>query len=604
MIKTRFYIILVLMSTQIISQNLSYKSIMQEQTEKYAAYQLKTDAQFDSVRTLETDTKITVNKVNSVNSTSCTLTKKVFGWHPYWNGSTYTSYQWNLLSDLCYFSYDVSSTTGNNTNTSFAWSTASVVTVAQANGTKVHICAALFSGHSTFWASSTAQTTCINNLVALLNSRGGNGINIDFEGMGSSDNAPFVTFMTNLKSALTAANPAYKLSVCLYAVDWSGTFNMPALNSIVDFYTIMGYDYYYSGSAQAGPEAPLYNFQTSYNYTLSKTITTYIKNGATPSKILLGLPYYGREWQVAGNTIPASTTGTFTSSRTLSYVNSNPTTYSVSNKYWDANAYAPYYAYTSSGNWRQCFIDDIYSMGRKYDMVNQRGLGGIGIWALGYDNGMTSFWNLLQDKFSSCAPIVCNDSIFDMGGPARNYYDNEKYYYTLTAPTGSLVQLQFKSFGTEQGYDSLFIYNGTSTVSPLIGSYTGTNSPGIVTSTGQNLTLRFKSDGATNSFGFKAIKSCITQTVATGIQSSILNLQSTVNIYPNPTNGKLFIHSEDVKLIYLFDAFGRLMYFNSNIRIPSTEIDFKNLNLPEGLYFVKIVDANEISSSKKIIFKE
>ncbi|MBL2951458.1 hypothetical protein ELO23_30375, partial [Klebsiella pneumoniae] len=83
---------------------------------------------------------------------------------------------------------------------------------------------------------------------------------------------------------------------------------------------IMGYDYYYSGSATAGPEAPLYNFQTSYNYTLAKSITYYVKQGATPSKLLLGLPYYGREWETAANTAPSSTTGGFTSSRTLSYV--------------------------------------------------------------------------------------------------------------------------------------------------------------------------------------------------------------------------------------------------------------------------------------------
>ena len=98
-----------------------------------------------------------------------------------------------------------------------------------------------YTEHLTLQTFVTAQTTLINNLVSLLNSRGGNGINIDFEGMGSSDNAPFVTFMTNLRSALSAANPSYELSVCLYAVDWSGTFNIPALNSIVNYYTIMGY---------------------------------------------------------------------------------------------------------------------------------------------------------------------------------------------------------------------------------------------------------------------------------------------------------------------------------------------------------------------------
>ncbi len=576
---------------------------MQQQSEYYGSLNLHTDAQFDSLRKIENNEgEILSLKPGTATSPTCTLNKKVYGWHPYWVGSTYTAYQWNLLSDLCYFSYDVSPSTGNNTNSSFAWTTASVVTVAKNNGAKIHICATMFSNHSTFWASTTAQTTFINNIVSLLNARGGDGVNIDFEGMGSSDKVPFVTFMTNLNNALNTANPNYKLSVCLYAVDWSTAFNMPALNSIVDDFTIMGYAYYYAGSAQAGPSDPLYNFQTSYNYTLSKTVTYYLKAGASPSKLLLGLPYYGQEWEVAANTLPASTTGNFSSSRTLSYVNNNGSTYSLVNKHWDGTSYTPYYAYQNTSIWRQCFINDVYSLGRRYDMVNQRGLGGIAIWALGYDAGMTSYWTLIQNKFSSCAPIVCNDSIFDMGGPVRNYYDSESYAYTLSAPTGSVVKLQFKSFGTEQGYDSLFLYNGSSVAAPLIGSYTGTNSPGTITSSGQNLTLRFKSDGATVTFGFKAVKSCTPQTIVTGISSN--EDENEVIIYPNPTDGKIFLNTEKISSLQLFDVQGKLILSKKIILEDKGILDLKTLNIKKGLYFIGLTQTNGISLFKKVIYTD
>lgn len=568
------------------------RSIHREQSEFYSALNLKTEQQFDSLRLINQNTNSSV--LRSESSPTCTLNKRIFGWHPYWNGSTYTNYQWSMLSDLCYFDYSVSSSTGNNTNSSFAWSTASVVTVAKANGTKIHICATLFSGHSTFWGSATAQNTFINNIISLLNARNGNGVNIDFEGMGSSDKVPFTNFITNLNTALNAANPNYELSICLYAVDWSGTFDMAALNSQVDFFTIMGYDYYYSGSTTAGPEAPLYNFQTSYNYTLPKSVTYYIKQGATPSKLLLGLPYYGREWETSGNTAPSSTTGGFTSSRTLSYVNNNPSTYSAANKNWDATSYNPFYTYQVSSAWRQCWIDDGYSMGRKFDLVNQRGMGGIGIWALGYDDGMTTYWNLIQNKFSSCTPIICNDSLFDMGGPARNYYDNEKYAYTLTAPTGSLVQLQFKSFGTELNYDTLWLYNGTSTLSPLIGSYTGTNSPGTVVSSGQNMTLRFKSDGATNTFGFKAIKSCIPQ-IMTGLNN--YDLDNVLSIYPNPVSDILNIESREQGILFISDIIGRKI-LRQEISAGKNDVALNNLDLTSGVYVVQIISGNKFYTAK------
>ncbi|MBC7695905.1 MAG: T9SS type A sorting domain-containing protein [Burkholderiales bacterium] len=486
------------------------QSTIQEQSQHYKNFSFASDVQWDSLNTIENGT-VYHNNQNQSKTTACALTKKVYGWHPYWVGSVYTNYNWSMLSDFCYFDYSVSPTTGNNTNGSFAWATSAAVTAAISNSVNVHFCATLFASHSTFWASSTAQQTFITNAINLLNSRpGSNGINVDFEGMGAADKTPFTSFMTNLCNQVHAANPNYEVTMALYAVDWSGTFDLPALNPIVDQFIIMGYDYYYSGSSQAGPEAPLYNFQTGYNQTLAKSITYYLKQGASKNKLLLGLPWYGREWETLAATAPSNTTGGFTSSRLYNYVKNNPTTYSTINKNWDSNSFNPFYSYVTGTSTRQCWIDDNYSYGRKFDMVNQRGLGGIGIWALGYDDGYTDLWNLIKDKFSNCATVACTDSIFDMGGPNRNYYDNENYVYTI-APTGaSSVKLNFSYAITEANFDTLFIYNGNSITSPTLGVYTGTlNSTFTLTSTSPSVTVRFKSDGGTVRSGFKAVWTCL-----------------------------------------------------------------------------------------------
>jgi hypothetical protein len=215
---------------------------------------------------------------------------------------------------------------------------------------------------------------------------------------------------------------------------------------------------------------------------------------------------------------------------------------------------------------------------------------------------MTSYWTLIENKFSNCAPVVCNDSIFDMGGPTRNYYDNETYAYSLSAPTGSLVKLQFKSFSAEQGYDSLFLYNGTSTAAPLIGSYTGTNNPGTVISSGQNLTLRFKSDGATNTFGFRAIKSCTPQLIVTAINSN--ELHDGLLIYPNPTSGKVFFDDQKIKSLQLFDAQGKLILSKEIYLDSENFIDLKLLNITNGLYFISLRKTNGNKVFKKIIYSE
>ncbi len=512
-------------------------SIIQEQSSHYKNFRFSKETQWDSLSLMEQSIPAHSNaSLKSATTNSCTLTKKVYGWHPYWVGSVYTNYDWSLLSDFCYFDYSVSPTTGNNTNTSFAWATSTAVTAAKTNSVNIHFCATLFASHSTFWASSAAQQTFITNAINLLNSRGGNGINIDFEGMGSSDKVPFKNFMINLCNQMHTANPNYKVSMALYAVDWSTSFDIPALNAVVDNFIIMGYDYYYSGSTTAGPEAPLYNFQTGYNYTVSKSITYYLKQGATNAKLLLGLPWYGREWETAGSTAPSSTTGNFSSSRTYAYVRSNPTTYSAANKHWESNSFNPYYSYLSGGNNRQCWIDDAYSLERKFDMVNQRGLGGIGIWALGYDDGYQDYWQALKNKFSSCAVVACTDSIYDMGGPGRNYYDNESYVYTI-APTGTnKVRLTFSQMDLETGFDSLYIFDGATTASPVLGAYSGTVIPGILNSTGPSLTVKFKSDGATNKAGFKAIWNCIQDNTSPTTQITVPGGWITQNFTVNYTD--------------------------------------------------------------------
>lgn len=479
-----------------------HPSIHQTESEKYGAYNLETDAQWDSLRALNSGTlKFTRTKSNR----ACNLQKRVYGWHPYWNNGLQTNYDWNGLTDLCYFSYEVNSADGTATTT-HGWSTAAVVTDAQANGVNVTLCATLFSGHTAFFSSSTAQQTLITNLINLVQARNAKGVNIDFEGMGSSHKVPFTNFMINLCNQMHSAIPGSEVSIALYAVDWSGVFDMAALNPYVDLFIIMGYDYYWSGSTTAGPEDPLYNFQTSYNYTLSKSITYYLKQGASNNKLLLGLPYYGREWSTSSTALYSSTTGS-TNTVTYNTFRQNTNGY-YSSRQWDPISFSTWYPSTRTGTPWQCFIDDAYSLGKRFDMVNQRGIGGIGIWALGYDDGYNDFWDLIRDKFSDCTIVPCTDTIYDMGGPGRNYYDNESYTYTI-APTGaSNVSLNFSSFTTEANYDTLWIYNGSSTAAPLIGIYHGTTSPGIVNSTGGALTIKFKSDGATTQTGWQAIWSC------------------------------------------------------------------------------------------------
>ncbi len=489
----------------LISQNSGFISIHQQDCEYYGQFSAQTNAEWAGIRGAYKPNGRNTNK-------ACTLNKIVFGWHPYWSNGLEANYDWSLLSDLSYFSYEVDPATGNATST-HSWSTANVVTQALANGVRVNLCVTLFSSHATFFGNSTSQQTLITNLINLVQSRGANGVNIDFEGVPSSQKTQFTAFLVNLCNQMHTAIPGSQVSIALYSVDWSNVFDIPTLNNYIDLFIIMGYDYYYGGSTTAGPTSGLYSLTSSYNYNCSKSVNYYLYSGVSPSKLVLGLPYYGEEWATSAGTVPSSATSAG-SSKIYKTVRANASGfYTSANKHFNMDSYVPYFAYTN-GSWYQCWIDDAFSLGKKFELVQKRGIAGIGIWALGYDDGYPELWDKINEKLTTCRADACTDTIYDMGGPSWNYYDKEDYSYTISPSGASSVSLNFQSFDLEAGYDSLWLYDGNSTNSPLIGGYSGTLSPGTVNTTGPSLTLRFHSDNLTTHLGYTAIWQCINDIIS------------------------------------------------------------------------------------------
>jgi len=96
--------------------------------------------------------------------------------------------------------------------------------------------------------------------------------------------------------------------------------------------------------------------------------------------------------------------------------------------------------------------------------------------------------------------------LFDSGGAYFGNGDNEDITLVLK-PRNSTdkVSIGFNSFSLENQNDFLKIYNGSLVKdSNIVGNYTGTNSPGLVTSTSNDgaLTLRFTSDYSSAEIGW------------------------------------------------------------------------------------------------------
>ncbi len=106
---------------------------------------------------------------------------------------------------------------------------------------------------------------------------------------------------------------------------------------------------------------------------------------------------------------------------------------------------------------------------------------------------------------------TCGSIFYDSGGATGNYAANENYTLTVYPSTpGSVVQVSFTSFVTENSYEHLYIYDGNSTSATLLGNYTGSASIPTFTSTAADgsLTFRFTSDGSVQYAGWVANLTC------------------------------------------------------------------------------------------------
>lgn len=125
------------------------------------------------------------------------------------------------------------------------------------------------------------------------------------------------------------------------------------------------------------------------------------------------------------------------------------------------------------------------------------------------DPGVNWDWNRFYQLINNTLPAAtvystATGNFYDSGGQSSNYGDDERLIWRIAPANATSITLNFTSFAVENTWDYLYIYDGNSTSSPLIGSYTGNANPGTITSSGGSITIEFRSDCATNGSGWAA----------------------------------------------------------------------------------------------------
>ena len=116
------------------------------------------------------------------------------------------------------------------------------------------------------------------------------------------------------------------------------------------------------------------------------------------------------------------------------------------------------------------------------------------------DPGIHWNWNkyygLINDTYTPTILTNPSGTFYDSGGPNGPYAADERSIWLIQAPQGSVISIQFSAFDLESSFDKLFIYNGATLTSPLLGTYTGNTLPPNIQSSEygkhKGLPLRFK----------------------------------------------------------------------------------------------------------------
>ncbi|MEI6576601.1 MAG: C10 family peptidase [Bacteroidota bacterium] len=151
------------------------------------------------------------------------------------------------------------------------------------------------------------------------------------------------------------------------------------------------------------------------------------------------------------------------------------------------------------------------------------------------------------------------DTITD-GSGNKDYNNYTDCYWQISQPQWQTIALIFTDFETELDYDFVKVYDGTDTMAPLLGSYSGNTMPPVLYSNTSNMLIHFNADGGVTAAGWKAY-----YTTSVGIPE--LANGGNIGVYPNPAKDKVQV------------VFGKDFFVNTKLSI----VDLEGRKIKESL---------------------
>ena len=222
------------------------------------------------------------------------------------------------------------------------------------------------------------RTKVIAQLLDITHKWRAPGINIDLEDIDYTDRQNLNDFMQELSDKFHAEGLAVTIDVAAKTQDapgasWAGCYDYEFLGKCCDMVMLMCYDEHWS-SGHAGPIGSKPWVRKVLQYTVSVI---------PPEKVVLGVPFYGREWAENGR------------SRSVSSTRGQKLLADTKAKLqWDNIAKCHWFEYTDdAGVKRTVYFESEESLKHRIALAQEFKLAGISIWCLGNED--PDFWKLL-----------------------------------------------------------------------------------------------------------------------------------------------------------------------------------------------------------------
>lgn len=277
-------------------------------------------------------------------------------------------------------------------------------------------------------ATPEAREKLATTIADLVVPRNYDGINVDFEDVRPQDRALLTDTMARIAAKIRPSGKLVTQAIVGKTKDstggYGGAFDYAALAPSVDLAILMAYDYHYAGGT-AGPVAPI---------GWVRDVATYAARTFGASKVLLGMPLYGYDWNVTSGGVAKAVTY----AQALERSNRPGATRTI-----DLASQSEVVRYTdSNGDRHEVWFESSATFDAKFAVVRQAGIAGFGLWRIGQED--SAIWNVLKQSDQPAARAA-------RVGPDNA---NQRYF----TETGHNLQNGFKQFWDANGGLARFGY--------------------------------------------------------------------------------------------------------------------------------------------------